>query len=159
MTHRIRDIVLPQDEDAALSFILGLQEYEYAFEPDRRLDSAVAAEHFAVLNKRLAERGGRVFMAEDGGKAIGWAVLIVEDKPLFVTEEEREHGYIAELFVVEGARGLGVGRALIAACEDEARRRGLRQIMIGVLTKNRRTAELYARAGFAPYASELRKYL
>ncbi len=159
MTFRIRDIVLPQDEDAALSFILGLQEYEYAFEPDRRLDGTVAAEHFAVLTKQLAERGGRVFMAEDEGKTIGWAVLIVEEKPLFVTEEERAHGYIAELFVVEGARGLGVGSALIAACEEEARRRGLKQIMIGVLTKNRRTAELYARAGFAPYSSELRKYL
>ncbi len=31
--------------------------------------------------------------------------------------------------------------------------------MIGLLTQNRRAADIYARAGYAPYTSELRKYL
>ncbi len=59
----------------------------------------------------------------------------------------------------ENARGLGIGRSLIAACEDEARRLGLKQVKIGVLAGNTRAAEIYTRAGFTPYATELRKYL
>lgn len=155
----IRDIILPDDEAAAQSFIDGLQRYEHAFEPDRRIDDTVAAEYFAVLMERVAKNNGRVFMAEQHGDVIGWAVFVVERNALYIVEGERTHGYIAELFVSESARGQGVGRRLIAACESQARALGLRHIMIGVLSGNRRTAEVYARAGYAPYSSELRKYL
>ncbi len=34
----IREARLPADEPAILSFIAGLQDYEAAFEPDRRRD-------------------------------------------------------------------------------------------------------------------------
>jgi GNAT superfamily N-acetyltransferase len=159
MSFRIRDIDLPKDETAALSFIDGSQRFEYAFEPDRRLDSSVAGEHFAVLMKRVAERDGRIFIADEDSRAVGWAVFYVEQNMLYVIEQQRTHGYIAELFVNEDARSLGVGRTLIASCEAESLRLGLRQIMIGVLAGNSRAAWIYARAGYSPYSSELRKYL
>jgi len=159
MSFRVRDIGLAEDMTAALSFILGSQQYEHVFEPDRRLDSAVADEHFAALMKRVAENKGRVLIAEQNGRAIGWAVFLVEENAVFVIEEQRMCGYIAELFVNENARGLGVGRALIAACEEEARRLGLGHIKIGVLVKNNRAADIYVRAGYSPYTLALRKYL
>jgi GNAT superfamily N-acetyltransferase len=159
MSFHIRDIVLPQDEAAASTFILGSQRYEHEIEPDRRLDAAVGAEFFAVLLEAIEKKQGRAFIAEQDGAAIGWAVFVVEEKPLFVVEAQRTHGYITELYVDAAARGLGVGQALMAACEAEARARGLSQIMIGLLTKNTRTAEIYAKAGYQPYTSELRKTL
>jgi GNAT superfamily N-acetyltransferase len=159
MTFSIRDFDPTKDKAAALSFIMGSQQFEHTVEPDRRLDPQVAEEFLPELTKRMAERRGRAFVAEQDGAAIGWAVFLVEQNPLFVVAEERTYGYISELFVNEAARGTGVGRALIAACEDEARRQGLNQIKIGVLTKNTRAAKIYAEAGYGPYASELRKYL
>jgi GNAT superfamily N-acetyltransferase len=156
---KIRDIRLPDDKPAALSFIMGSQRFEHAVEPNRRLDPAVADEQFAVLMERVASEKGRVFTAEEDSRAIGWGVFIVVQTPVFVVEAERNSGYIDELFVDEAARGRGVGRALIAACEDEARRLGLKQIMLGVLDGNTRARAIYDRAGFAPYALELRKYL
>jgi GNAT superfamily N-acetyltransferase len=56
-------------------------------------------------------------------------------------------------------RGQGVGRALIAACEDWGRERGLKVMMIGVLVRNPRAHAVYRDAGFADYATLLRKYL
>ena len=159
MSLRIRDFDPANDKIAALSFILGSQHYERALEPDRRIDLAVADDHYAVLMKDVTANAGRVFVAETEGRAAGWAVFVVAQAPAYVVEDQRTHGYIAELFVDESTRGLGVGRALIAACEDEARARGLGHMTIGVLTASRRTAEIYARAGYAPYTSELRKYL
>lgn len=159
MTFQVRDLRLPDDESAARSFIMGLQRYERAFEADRRLDPAVADEYFAVLMDRVATNHGRVFVAEQEGCAIGWAVFVVLQNAIFVAEEERTYGYIDELFVSESARSHGVGRSLIAACENEARRLGLRQVMIGVLAGNQRAAGIYARSGFSTYSTELRKYL
>ncbi|MGX1197186.1 GNAT family N-acetyltransferase [Parvibaculum sp. MBR-TMA-1.3b-4.2] len=159
MTFQLRDIDLTADKAAALSFIMGSQRYEHEVEPNRRLDPAVADEYFAELVEELAQKQGRAFVAERDGEVIGWGVLVVEEAPLFVTEEERTYAYITELYVNEAARGLGVGRALIGACEDEARRRGLRQIMIGALSANSRTMDIYGRAGYRPYTAELRKYL
>ena len=159
MTFHLRDIDLTADRPAALSFIMGSQRYEHEFEPDRRLDPAVADEYFAELAEELAQKQGRAFVAERDGEVIGWGVLVVEDGPIFVREEERRYGYITELFVNEAARGLGVGQALIAACEEEARRLGLTQIMIGGLSGNTRAMDIYERAGYRPYTAELRKYL
>jgi GNAT superfamily N-acetyltransferase len=155
----IRDFDPAKDKAAALAFIMGSQHYEHRFEPDRRLDAEVAEEFLPEILKRVAAQRGRIFVADEDGIAIGWAVFTVEQNMLYVVEAERTHGYIAELFVTETARSHGIGRALIAACETEARRQNLRQIMIGVLTKSTRTAEIYARAGYGPYSSELRKYL
>jgi len=159
MNFRIRDIALPEDKAAALSFIDGSQRYEHGVEPNRRLDDTVAAEHFTLLCERIATNRGRIFVAERDGRVIGWAAFFVEQHPVFVTEGQRTHGYIAELFVEEHARSHGVGRALIESCETEARRLGLGHIMIGVLAANTRAADVYARAGYTPYSSELRKFL
>lgn len=155
----IREARLPDDESACLSFIAGLQRYEHRFEPDRRIDPAVAEDYFAVLLKRVAEHRGRIFVAEADGKAIGWAVFVVEQNAIYVVEGERTYGYVAELFVNEEARGRGIGQALIEACESEGRAKGLKLMMIGVLAGNTRTASIYGRAGYSPYATELRKYL
>jgi len=155
----IREALLPEDKPACLSFIAGLQRYEHRFEPDRRIDAAVAEDYFAVLLKRVAEHQGRIFVAEADGETIGWAVFVVEQNAIYVVEDERTYGYIAELFVNEEARGRGIGQALIAACEAEGRAKGLKLMMIGVLAGNRRTASIYAQAGYSPYATELRKYL
>ena len=155
----IRDFDPARDKSAALAFIMGSQLYEQEFEPDRRLDPQVAEEFLPEILKRVAANRGRIFVAEEDGAAIGWAVFTVGQNQLYVVEAERAYGYIAELFVSVFSRSKGTGRALISACEDEARRQGLNQIKIGVLTKSTRTAEIYAKAGYGAYSSELRKYL
>ncbi len=155
----IRDLRLPDDKPACVSFIDGLQKYERAFEPDRRVDATVGKDYFAALMKRVAEEQGRVFVAEADGAPIGWAVFVIEQNSLYIIESERTYGQIAELFVVEEKRGQRVGQALIEACEAEAKSRVLKLIMIGVLPANKRSAAIYAQAGYSPYAMQLRKYL
>jgi len=157
---KIRAADLARDKPVLLSFIDGLQAFEHRFEADRRLDATVAAEHFAKLERELAEKGGAIFVAEGAdGAALGWSVVHENQLPGFVVEAERRTAYIAELYLVEAARGRGAGRALIAACEDWAKARGIGSVMIGVLAGNMHAHAVYARAGFADYAIELRKKL
>jgi GNAT superfamily N-acetyltransferase len=156
----IRTAEFPRDKPAALVFIDGLQEWEYRFEKNRRLDSTVAADHFATLEKDFAAKPHAVYLAEAPDlTALGWAVAIEQQDNVFVVEPEQRFVYIAELYLVEAARGAGAGRALIAACEDWARSRGVKVLRIGVLSGNARAHAVYRAAGFADYAVELRKYL
>ena len=160
----VREARVPADEPAILSFINGLQDYEAAFEPNRRRDSDFAADHWRDAQHRCAEKHGIMLIAEDfapevGAKPVGWAFAYEEHGELFITEPERRHGFLAEIFVMPEARGKGLGRALIAACEDWARGRGHQLLTIGVLAKNARAVRAYEGAGYAPYTVMMRRYL
>ena len=158
MTIREGDLV--RDRALALRFIDGLQAFEHTVEPNRRLDAGVAADHLAKMMRDAAERPSKVFVAEtDDGTALGWAVVLENQDEIYVVAEQRRFAYIAELYLVEAARGSGLGRALIEACEDWAKARGIAVLQIGVLDKNARARDVYAAAGFDPYAMQLRKYL
>jgi GNAT superfamily N-acetyltransferase len=129
-----------------------LQDYEAAFEPDRRRDPNFAVEHWRDLQHRCAEQHGIMLIAEDfvpevGVKPVGWAFAHDTPGHLFVVEPERRHGSLAELFVAPQARGKGHGRALIGACEDWARERGHKLLTLGVLVKNARAIRSYEGAG------------
>jgi GNAT superfamily N-acetyltransferase len=157
---RIRDADFTKDRDAMLGFIMDSQHFEYAFEPNRRLDPPVAAEYLKDLEGDVARHGGRFLIAEtDDGEPLGWAVVHEQDDPTFVIAEERRNVYISELYVEERARGTGIGRALIDACEAWAKERGILVMQIGVLALNTRADKIYRQAGYAPYAYQLRKYL
>ncbi len=153
----VRAAQWPQDEAACVSFIAALQAFERAIEPNRRVDPAIGAEYFRVLMKRVAEGDGRVFIAEESGRPIGWMVTVVEDGPSYVVEEERRTPFVVEIFVVERARGQGVGRTLLQAAEGDFRARGFRQMMIGVLAANAPARRTYERFGFGPYVEIRRK--
>jgi GNAT superfamily N-acetyltransferase len=155
----IRVARLPADEKAILSFINGLQDYEAAFEPDRRRDSDFAIEHWRDLQRRHGEKHGVMLIAEHAGEPVGWAFAHDERAELFVVEAERSHGYLAEIFVVPEARGRGLGRALMEGCEAWARERGHKLLTIGVLAKNPSAIRAYEGAGYAPYGIMMRRYL
>lgn len=158
-TIKIREARLPADEPAILSFIDGLQDYEAAFEPNRRRDSAFTMEHWREQQRRHAENHGMFLIAEDNGASVGWAFAHDEMAELFVIEAERHHGTLAELYVVPSARGKGLGRALIEGCEAWARGRGHKLLTVGVLAKNPSAIRAYEGAGYAPYWVTLRRYL
>jgi GNAT superfamily N-acetyltransferase len=155
----IRSARLPEDKPVILAFIDGMQRFEHAIEPDRRIDAGVAEEFFTDIFARLAEKSGVAFIAEEGGEKLGWAAAYREQNDVYVRADEREFAHVSELYVVEAARGKGVGRALIAACEEWARGLPVKVLTISVLEGNKRAATIYRKAGFATYYVGLRKYL
>jgi len=155
----IREARLPQDEPAILSFITGLQDHEAAFEPNRRRDADFSADHWRDAQHRCAEKHGIFLIAQDEGLAVGWAFAYEAYGELFITEPERRHGFLAEIFVTPQARGKGLGRALIEGCEAWSRGRGHQLMTIGVLANNARAIRAYEGAGYEPYTATLRKYL
>lgn len=60
----------------------------------------------------ILDRGGRIFMAERDGQAIGCCALMAMEDGGFE---------VAKMTVSPAARGLGLGRRLLEACEAAAR--------------------------------------
>jgi ribosomal protein S18 acetylase RimI-like enzyme len=58
-------------------------------------------------------------------------------------------GWVYYLAVAPSARGTGLGRALMAACEDWVAARGIPKLMLMVRSSNEAVLGFYARLGYA----------
>lgn len=128
------------DDHASLYAILkGLGWFALLDELDPEQGLALVAGHLA---RDLASGEHLVLVAEDGqGLVLGYAS--VHWLPyLFKAGLE---AYVSELFVRQGRTGQGVGRALLAALEAEARARGCCQLML----VNNRQRQSYQRGFYA----------
>jgi ribosomal protein S18 acetylase RimI-like enzyme len=117
-----------------------------------RLDHAVWSHLHAVtprpgrpepfFHERCGPRDHLV--AELGGRVVGY-VRLGFPTPLASNAHVRQ---IRGIAVADEARGLGVGRALVRAAVEEARRLGARRITLRVLGHNTPARKLYESEGF-----------
>jgi len=70
----------------------------------------------------------------------------VRIRPEMISDQPSCH--LEVLVVASGAEGRGVGAALLAAAEKEARGRGAQSMTLHVFSSNRRAVQLYERLGF-----------
>ena len=72
-------------------------------------------------------------------------------------EKLRHKGLLFRMYVSANSAGKGIGRALIQAVIDRARRLpNLEQINLTVVASNERAVRLYASFGFVPFSHEER---
>lgn len=76
-----------------------------------------------------------------------WRALLLE---LLERDTENQRFLMDGIFVAEHARGRGVGTALLAAIEAEARSRGYSELRLDVIDSNPRARALYERLGYEP---------
>jgi len=90
-------------------------------------------------------------LAEIDGKAVGLCLYF----PSYSTWRGAPGIYVQDLVVVEAARGLGVGRRLLAETARIARARGGRYLRLSVDDDNLAAQSLYRRSGFRHSKTEL----
>ena len=66
----------------------------------------------------------------------------------FSIEHGGRDGFIDDLYLVPAARGMGLGRALLAFAVGEAEKLGIRMLHLEVEPGNDRAHDLYRRNGF-----------
>ncbi|WP_448317595.1 N-acetyltransferase family protein [Streptomyces sp. CO7] len=87
---------------------------------------------------------GDILVGELHGEVVGY-VRVSPSTPLEANAHVQQ---IQGLAIAERARGLGLGKALMRAAEDEARRRGARRLTLRVLGHNARARALYSSLGY-----------
>src|SRR5690242_4678140 len=93
---------------------------------------------------RDAPPSDHFFVAEDGGKRVGFLHLQVQRD--FFSGARACH--ISDLAVAIGQDGRGIGRGLLAHAETWANANRCKLLTLGVFPGNTRARELYERAGF-----------
>jgi ribosomal protein S18 acetylase RimI-like enzyme len=123
----------------AATIAAAFEQYRGRLEPEsgafRETAEGIAAE--------LARDSGAI-LAEQNGKVLGCVMLKIVEGDL----------YFGRLSVVPAARGRGIARRLVEAVEDEARRRELAGVRLGVrivLTENQ---ELFTSMGYVEIGRE-----
>jgi GNAT superfamily N-acetyltransferase len=122
-----------------------------AFQREAGYPSGDAALREAVAALLRDPGAGRILLAREGARAIGYGALCFG----FSIEFRGRDAFVDELYVVPEKRGAGLGRALLRALEGEARASGVRKLHLEVEQHNPGARRLYVAEGFAANGREL----
>lgn len=147
----------PADHTALLTHALLLNRHEHLITGDRDTTEAGAKATLDSALARIAANAGVALVAEEDGAILGHLFLIVDRAEPYVVAELRDYANVIDAFVREEARRRGVFTALLAEAERIVASRGIRRLMIGVLSGNTAAERTYEAAGFRPYALEMIK--
>ena len=111
------------------------------YEVDPADDALLAMSH--VLIEDPERQGVQLIARDDGGRAVGFATIFWT----WSTLSADRLGVMNDLFVSQDARGGGVADALIAACADQCRQRGVPDLAWQTAKTNERAQAVYERVG------------
>jgi ribosomal protein S18 acetylase RimI-like enzyme len=109
----------------------------------------------AMLQRWLDGEAAKCFVhvaIDDAGESLGFT--LVSMRPELLSHDPSAH--LEAIVVGEGAEGMGVGQALLAAAENEAKSRGAQTITLHVFASNIRARGFYEKSG---YDGELLRYI
>jgi putative acetyltransferase len=106
------------------------------------------ANHFGLDPSEVAPGSGIFLIARVGDRPLGCGALRRLREDSLVRELGPDVGEVKRMFVAREARGQGIGRALLARLEDEARALGLVQLVLETGIRQTEALALYERAGF-----------
>ena len=125
-----------------------LMRTHYAFDPLRFLEpgDGDSVGYSRFLASQLDEDGAAVFVAERQRGIVGYAYAAIE--PMSWKELRDECGFVHDLLVSEGARGGGIGEALLDAAIGWLREQGMPRVVLGTAAQNEHARRLFERRGF-----------
>jgi ribosomal protein S18 acetylase RimI-like enzyme len=143
----------PRDRDLVLHLAARLQEGVAPWRVATAVRTAVEEWVREAVDSEVSESRA-IFVADEGGKVVG-----------FVTTSTRRHfagdldAYVGELVVDRRAERRGIGRMLMAAAEDWARKQGLAHISLDTGAANAHARAFYRALGYQEEDVKLTKPL
>lgn len=107
-------------------------------------DEALRAAYLRLLDA-VGSQSHVLLVAQEGGRDAGFLILL-DELPDEVTLQPQ--AFVAYMAVEPSMERRGAGASLLAAAEDEAKRRGLPYISLMVTESNLRAMRLYERHGY-----------
>ncbi|WP_199333457.1 GNAT family N-acetyltransferase [Oculatella sp. FACHB-28] len=151
-----------EDRLFLVTLMAALQDAERELSPNRTPGSEMGDAHLAYLEETVEQQNGQIYVAESQEGIIGFVVCFVEkldEGDLHIVEQEREYGYISDLYVVPTMRKHGAGAELMRAAERHFFDLHLKTVKVGLLCSNESAAKFYQRSGYQPYEVLYEKHL
>lgn len=140
------------DGDAILALMPRLASFDV---PESRNPVDLWRSDAAVFQRWLDGQAAECFVhvaVDDAQKIVGFTLVSL--RPELLSHEPSAH--LEAIAVGEGAEGMGVGQALLAAAENEAKAHGALTITLNVFANNTRARGFYEKSG---YDGELIRYI
>ncbi len=140
------------DGDAILALMPRLASFDV---PESRNPVDLWRSDAAMFQRWLDGQAAECFVhvaVDDAQKILGFTLVSL--RPELLSHEPSAH--LEAIAVGEGAEGMGVGQALLAAAESEAKAHGALTITLHVFANNNRAREFYEKSG---YDGELLRYI
>ena len=134
------------------SIILSVPDYERALS-DLWMEDILSVTSIAMDGGMM--RSDVLILEDIDGKRTGLLWMGIS-RDQFTCEET---GYLLGLFVIEGSRGKGLGKALIDFAEDWCRKNGLMSLTLNAGSSNVSAKGLYDSLGFNERSTVMRKRL
>ncbi len=135
-----------QDIDAILE--LNRQIGEIHFEQAPQVFCPPSPEERAFLLAAIAAEGRLFCVAEQEGAVVGFLTARIDINETIPFLSKEPICRIGTVVVDEGHRSQGIGKALIAHCDEWGKVQGAHQIRLEVMAFNERAKALYESLGF-----------
>jgi GNAT superfamily N-acetyltransferase len=144
-----------RDYDSLVVLFDELDEIHRRARPDFFQPFEGPARSYREIEQWLSERGSTLLVAERGNEVIGLALLLTRPPRAFAGAVPRKVIELDNLVVRADQRGWRVGRRLLVAAVDWARRQGATHLEVAVHAFNRDARRFYEDFGFAPSVDRL----
>ena len=149
-----------KDTSAVLEMVCELQVAEGKHYDRMKPPEAMGDWYLEGLKTSCREKDGVILVAEEEGSLLGYAVVVCRENSADEPDEVYfEYAYVLDLLVMPRARGKGLGKRLLSACEERAKVHGSQWLRISVLAENRTALGAYRKFGFRDHLVELEKPL
>ncbi|MDD4662070.1 MAG: GNAT family N-acetyltransferase [Candidatus Pacebacteria bacterium] len=109
---------------------------------------------FRSLKKNIHSSNSCILLAEEDGKMIGYLLAFKIDRlEMF---EVKEVGFIADIFIEEGKRRMGVGEKLLKKCYNWFKEKNINFVEINVQILNKEAISFWNKKGFKDFS--IQKY-
>jgi GNAT superfamily N-acetyltransferase len=155
----IREYEEGRDREGLRECVIALQEYERSLDSRLPEGASVADACLRSIFEHCRKSLGKIFVAEADGRVVGYVSVLARVRTDEPEEGPREHALVADVAVLEEYRRRGVGRRLLAAAEEYARKSSAKWMRVCVMAGNKPARALYAHVGFSERELDLEKGL
>lgn len=138
-----------------LARIAPLKKQIHALHVAGRPDLFAPLEDLSAFEDFAMGEGMRLFLAEQDGAVVGYALARPVDRQANPYMRRRFFFHVEEICVDEAFQRQGVGRALMDAVRREAEAAGCPRVVLDVWTFNENARRFYESIGFRPFQTFL----
>jgi GNAT superfamily N-acetyltransferase len=150
---------LPVDREALEDCVAELQAFERTIYANRVEPAALRGTYLDSLLAQCQESNGRIFVAEQAGRVVGFACILCRVVSEEIIVKDREYAYLTDLVVCEPHRRTGLGAELMHTAEAFAVSQGATRIVVGVLANNAAAHAFYRKLGYTDSEIVLEKVI
>ncbi len=137
-----------QDVRSIAHLLVSIQEVHMAVRPDVYKPMTVDDLLLDVVASQVSNPDAVTFLGEVNGYAVGYAYVVVNERPETVFKWAERYVLIDQLGIVPQSRGLGYGELLVRRVLDFAQEFDLPRVALHVATFNEGAIDFYERIGF-----------